>query len=414
MEKKLIINADVCDTRTAAKEVLSLYESIKINADCLIMSEASKIILAEYPVSVNADEIVMLENADETINVVCENGNCVLSGETSFRNKILLKVNGNLTIEKDADEVLDNIVKIIVNGNAEYPSTLQNLPPMQVNGNQKTYPGDAVKLKSTFLLDKTFLLRCRSQRYYAEDEVIIADETLDIECLLQKGVQFITGRGILAENLFEKAALLFDEDVELDLIPEEYYYSTEKNLTKELLSESGGKIYIDGDFMLRSEDEEKLQDIFLIVSGELYADETLAEKFPANRIKYKKLKTVKKDAIMISDRATFAMTEDMLHDNPKGIVVIGCGMVTLDAEIPGQELKENVQMINCGCVMCSKEQRSAVEMVVEDCGYIHTPDMLEKLYAANEKEEKEDSVQNESAQTQSVINIVINSEFYKL
>ena len=339
MKKNLIINADVCDTRTAAKEVLSLYESIKINADCLIMSNASKIILAEYPVSVNADEIIMMEDAEETIDVVCENGNCVLSGETSFRNKVLLTVNGNLTIEKDAEKALDNIVKIIVNGNAEYPSTIQNLPPMQVNGSRRSYLGDAVKLKSTFLLDKSFLIRCRSQKYYAEDEVIIADETLDIESLLQKGVQFITKRGILAEKLFEKAALLFDEDVELDLIPEGYYYSTERNLTKELLSESGGKIYIDGNFMLRSEDEEKLQNIFLIVCGELYTDETLAEKFPANRIKYKKLRTVKKDAIMITDRGRFALTKDMLHDNPKGIAAINCGMVTLDWEIPLQELR---------------------------------------------------------------------------
>ncbi len=414
MEKKLIINADVCDTRTATKEVLNRYESIKINADCLIMSEASKIILAEYPVSVTADEIMMMENADETVDVVCENGNCVLSGETSFRNKILLTVNGNLTIEKDADKVLDNIVKIIVNGNAEYPSTVQNLPPMVVNGNQKAYPGDAVKLESTFLLDKKFLLRCRSQKYYAEDEVIIADETLDIERLLQKGVQFITGRGLLAEKLFEKAALLFDEDVELDLIPEGYYYSTEKNLTKELLSESGGKIYIDGDFMLGSDDEEKLQDISLIVCGELYADETLEEKLSANRIKYKKLKTVKKGAIMIADRAMFTLTKDMLHDNPKGIVVINCGMTTVDSEISVQELKEKVRIINCGCVMCSKEQRSAVEMVVEDCGYIHTPDMLEKLQAAikneGENEEKEDTEQTESEQNQ----VVINCDFYKL
>ena len=413
MGKKLIINADVCDTRTATKEVLSLYEAIKINADCLIMSEASKKILAEYPVSVNADEIMMMENADETVDVICENGSCVLSGETSFRNKVLLTVNGNLTIEKDADKVLDNIVKIIVNGNAEYPSTVQNLPPMVVNGSQKAYPGNAVKLESTFLLDKKFLLRCRSQRYYAEDEVIIADETLDIESLLQKGVQFITGRGLLAEKLFEKAALLFDEDVELDLIPEGYYYSTEKNLTKELLSESGGKIYIDGNFMLGGEDEEKLQDIFLIVSGELYADETLAEKFSVGRIKYKKLWTVKKDAIMIADRAMFTLTKDMLHDNPKGIVVINCGMATVDSEIPVQELKEKVRIINCGCVMCGKEQRSAVEMVVEDCGYIHTPDMLKKLHAANENE-KEDAAQTESEQSQSVINVVINSDVYKM
>lgn len=409
-KKKLIINADVCDTRTAVKEVLSQYESIRINADCLIMSESSKKILAEYPVSINADEITMMEDTAETIDVVCENGNCVLSGETSFRNKVLLTVNGNLTIEKDADKALDNIVKIIVNGNAEYPSTIQNLPPMQINGSQKTYPGDAVKLESTFLLDKKFLLRCRSQRYYVEDEVIIADETLDIERLLQKGVQFITGRGLLAEKLFEKAALLFDEDVELDLIPEGYYYSTEKNLTKELLSESGGKIYIDGNFMLGGEDEEKLQDIFLIVSGELYADETLAEKFPVGRIKYKKLWTVKKDAIMITDRAMFTLTKDMLHDNPKGIVVINCGMATVDSEIPGQELKEKVRIINCGCVMCSKEQRSAVEMAAEDCGYIHTPDMLKKL-AANEKE---DAAQIESERSQSVINVVINSDVYKM
>lgn len=406
MEKKLIINADVCDTRTVSKEVLKQYESISINADCLIMSESSKIILAEYPVSINADEIMMMEDAAETINVVCENGNCVLSGETSFRNKVLLTVNGNLRIEKDADKALKSIVKIIVNGNAEYPSTLQNLPPMVVNGSQKTYPGDAVKLKSTFLLDKTFLLRCRNQKYYAENKVIIADETLDIESLLQKGVQFITERGILVEKLFEKAALLFDEDVELELIPEGYYYSEEKSLTKELLSESGGKIYIDGDFILGSEDVENLQDIFLIVRGRLYADEVLAEKFSANRIKYKKLMTVKKGAIMIAGRGTFALTEDMLHNNPKGIAVIGCGMVTLDAEIPSQELKEKVSIMGCGCVMCSKEQKSTVEILAEGCGYIHAYEEKNK----EDNEEKEDVMQTESEQTQSVI----NCDFYEL
>lgn len=403
MEKKeLIINADVCDTRTAIKEVLNQYESISINADCIIMSNASKIILAEYPVSVNADEIMMMEDADETIDVICENGNCVLNGETSFRNKVLLTVNGNLTIEKDSEKALANIVKIIVNGNAEYPSTLQNLPPILVNGSQKAYPGDAVKLKSTFLLDKIFLLRCRSQKYYVEKEVIITDETLDIESLLQKGVQFITKRGLLAEKLFEKAALLFDEDVELELIPEGYYYSKEKNLTKELLSKSGGKIYIDGNFTLGSEDEEKLQDIFLIVRGKLYADETLAEKFPVGRIKYEKLIIVKKGAVTIEGRGKFDLTKDMLLDNPKGITVIGCGKVTLDAEIPNQELKDKVKIMGCGHVMCSKEQKSTVEILAEGCGRI-------KAYE-EENEEKEDAAQTESDQTQAVI----NCDFYKL
>lgn len=401
-KKKLIINADVCDTRTAIKEVLNQYESISINTDCLIMSNASKIILAEYPVSINADEIMMIEDTDETIDVVCENGNCVLNGETSFRNKVLLTVNGNLTIEKDSEKALANIVKIIVNGNAEYPSTLQNLPPILVNGSQKAYPGDAVKLKSTFLLDKIFLLRCRSQKYYVEKEVIITDETLDIESLLQKGVQFITKRGLLAEKLFEKAALLFDEDVELELIPEGYYYSKEKNLTKELLSESGGKIYIDGNFTLGSEDEEKIQDIFLIVRGKLYADETLAEKFSVGRIKYEKLITVKKGAITIEGRGMFDLTKDMLLDNPKGITVIGCGKVTLDAEIPNQELKDKVKIMGCGHVMCSKEQKSTVEILAEGCGRI-------KAYE-EENEEKKDAEQPKSDPTQAVI----NCDFYKL
>ncbi|MCM1425803.1 MAG: hypothetical protein NC118_04290 [Eubacterium sp.] len=405
MKKKLIINADVCDARTAVKEVLSQYESIKINADCIIMSESSKIILAEYPVSINASEIMMMEDATETIDVVCENGNCVLSGETSFRNKVLLTVNGNLTIEKDADKALDNIVKIIVNGNVIYPSTLRNLPPMVVNGSQESYPGDAVKLKSTFLLDKTFLVRCRNQKYYAKNEVIIADETLDMESLLQKGVQFITQKGLLAEKLFETAALLFDEDVELDMIPEGYYYSKEKNLTKELLCESGGKIYIDRNFMLKSEDEEKLQDISLIVRGGLHADETLAEKLPANRIKYKKLWTFKKDAVVIADRDTLALTEDMLHDNTKGIAVIDCDMVSIDSKVPIQELKEKVQIINCSCVMCGKEQKGTVEALAEDCSYIHAQEEYEE-----ENQEKEDAAQTASEQNQ----IVITCDFYKL
>ena len=158
--------------------------------------------------------------------------------------------------------------------------------------------------------------------------------------------------------------------------------------------------------MLGGEDEEKLQDIFLIVSGELYADEALAEKFSVGRIKYKKLRTVKKDAIMIAGRGTFALTEDMLHDNPKGIAVIGCGMVTLDTEIPSQELKEKVSIMGCGCVMCSKEQKGTVEILAEGCGYIDAHE--------EEKEEKEDEAQTESEQSQSVINVVINSDVYKM
>lgn len=311
----------------------------------------------------NMPDMVMDVSKEEDVEMVVWNGSYKLDGDASFQKKTFLVVNGELELAAGAEKALDHITAILANGEVIYSAALNNLPPLHVNGMKKCYPADAVKLKDELVLDKGFILRCRHSKYYVKDSVVIADENLAVDSLLEKQVEFITGRAVLAEGIFEKAALLFGEDVELEMIPDGYFYSKDNVMTEGLRQRAGNKLYIDGDFVLENEAGIDDEDFALIVNGTLRVPENMAGIVSQGRVKYKNMQLVK--GLVIENREAVAVDMAMLRENEEGITLLHCAAVTLQQDIPAAVLKEKLQIAECGCVICSREQKLAAESIAD-------------------------------------------------
>src|SRR5699024_3853241 len=212
--------------------------------------------MAGYNVTMNTAEVTeVLKDAE----IMVQNGSYKITNGTIFSKPIVLIANGSLSIETKSQEVLDKIIFIQVNGSVSYPSDIKDkLPIIKVKGSIDSYPGDAIKLKSRLTMDKTFILRAKGEKYYVKSKVVIPDKDLDIALLKDIGVTFITRKAIIAEGLLEEALPLFDENVDIKIIPNGFAYTSSQVLNDVLVRKYGDKLYIDGDLTIEPESENAL------------------------------------------------------------------------------------------------------------------------------------------------------------
>ncbi len=367
-KKKLVANATICDARNVSENVLDQYESIAINAALMLVSEEAKELLAKHDVNINAADILEVSKDAE---VIAENGRYELNAGTLFNKEVVLVVNGSLCLQKDVSpETIERIHKIIVNGSVEYPDTLAGkMPSIKVNGSIVTYPGDAVRLKKRFILDKSFILRAKDTRYYAHDSVIITDETLDIDALLKKGASFITGKAVIAEKIFESAVSLFDEKSDIKMIPEGYVYMQGCTLTNALVSKNGGRIWIDGNLKIDNESEKALHDLeSAVIEGSIITSRKYEKIILSKDIRYSDIQFVREK--VLEDKGIIKVDMRMLNKYEGGITIIDCGIVNIDEEATPDVLEEKLEIVECGLVNCYPDQRGAVELISRDCGKI--------------------------------------------
>lgn len=366
-KKKLYVNAAMCDARNVSQSVLESYESIQINAATVLVSKESKELISKYDVSMNTAEVM---EAPKNVEVMVQNGKYEISSNTVLSNPVILVVNGSLDINTDSQEVLEKFVSILVNGSVSYSSDIKNkLPMIKVNGSTDCYPSDAVRLKSTFIMDKTFIMRARNGKYYARNKVVIPDENLDMPSLVDSGVSFITKKAVIVENLLEKALPLFDENVEIEVIPVGYSYTGSDVLSDALIRKHGTNLYVDGDLTINLESESALDKLSkLKVNGTVLIANGLVDKFNEINPEYNNIKTIK--GAIIEDKPSVTIDRRKINKYEEGITVIDCGVVYLKDDLTIDEIEEKLQFIDCGCIFCNEEQKLAVELVSEDVGYI--------------------------------------------
>lgn len=366
-KKKFNVNTAICDARNVTEAVLESYESVEINAAVILVSEESKELMSRYDVNMNAAEVMEVPKDTE---FMVQNGTYEITDSTLLSKPTFLVVNGSLDIKTSSQEVLDSFTSILVNGLVSYPSNIEDkLPPIKVNGSTESYPADAIKLKRKFIMDKTFILRSKNAKYFARNKVVIEDENLDIDSLVNKDVEFITKRAVIAEGLLEKALPLFGEEVEIDVIPSGYKYIGSQILKDVLIKKYGDRLYVDGDFSITLEGENALEKLSeLKVKGTVYILERLKDKFYDINSEYSDLKTIK--GIIMEDKPSVTLDKRKISKHQEGITVQDCGMVYLKDDISPDEIEEKLQFISCGCIFCNEEQKSAVQGVSEDVGVI--------------------------------------------
>jgi len=366
-KKKLIINSAVCDARYVSESTLEAYESIVINAASILVTRETRELMSRYNVTMNAEDVTEVP-ADAELMI--ENGKYEITGSTVIGRPAVLIVNGKLDIGKGSQEVLKKFISITVNGLISYPSDMKGqLPKLIVNGSTDCYPGDAIRLKSNFLVNRIFIIRARDTKYYVKNKVVIADGNLDISKLVEKGAAFITKQAIIAEDLLFGALKLFGEEVDIKTIPKDFSYVSDAVLSDALVQKNGNKLFVDGDFTVNNESESALDKLTSIkVNGTVLIIKKLMDKFQSLDAEYNEIRTIKEK--ILSDKVNVEIDKRMVTNQEDGITVTDCGMVHLNEDITPEEIEEKLEFTDCGCIFCYPDQRSAVELVSDDVGRI--------------------------------------------
>lgn len=371
-KKNLVVNAATCDARKVSDETLSSYENINLNAATLLTTSDSRTLLHKYNVAMNCAKVV---EVSEDADIMFHNGKYTLGAKDKGEKPAVLNINGTLTIEPGAEEAIKRFVSIIVNGKVIYPESMASyLGNMTVNGNSESYPDDAIMLKNVFVVDKTFILRSKGSKYYARNCVVLADESLDVAALVNKGVLFLTENAIVAESLLEVSIPLFEEDTEIITVPDGCAFVKDNaTLDKGLLRKNGKKIFIYGNLKIDSSAGELLEEIeYLRVKGTVTLPKSLEDLFFGKDFEYDNLKLV--IGKCIDDKVFVKVDRQMLEQNAEGVSVVGCVNVTIAGDVPPELILERLVIDDCVNVVCSPEQRSAVDQVAADVVNINISD----------------------------------------
>ncbi len=371
-EKKCFrLNCDVCDARNMREGMFDDYEDIRINADVLLVNENCRKIMDRYPIRLNVDEVIEVEGG---VDVRTQNGTMEINASQEPEKNTILCVNGMLTIEPGTEDILKKYISIIVNGTVKYPRSMAPyLSRMKVNGTASVYPDGCVLLKRNAVIDAYFPLRAKeSGRYYAERRVILVDEKVDVPMLVQKQVQFETQELLVAESMVKDAISLVGEQTTLTVVPDGcVFVNGSATLDEAFVRKYGTKLYMNGELTLNEESTPYISQIeYLYVNGNVSLLPEQKEAFLALPAEYRKLKIRK--GRMIENKLNVFVDAQMLDAAPTGICLCHCVSVTLDEQITAEQIQKYLQFVNCVEVICTEEQKGAVQLVGENVVSVET------------------------------------------
>lgn len=382
--KKLTVNTGICDMTKLREETLAAYGHITINAAAILLSPKAKELLAGAPVTMNAATIT---DVPEGLQMSVKNGMFEIAGGEAPTVPTMLTVNGKLIIRPGSQEALKGYASIQINGMVIYPRSLEGIMAgVQVNGKAMSYPDEAILIDGKLRVDELFILRAKDAAYFVTGSVAMTDETLDIQALVQKGTRFITRKAYIAQKLLADALPLFDDEARITAIPGGFaFIEGAETLDEGLVLQHGTRLFFPDDLFIEEKQEGTLKKLEgLIVTGSVTLPERLAETFLAAKPRYSTLHTYK--GTLLRDRGSLTISLAMLHQHPEGLTLVDCGSVTLEADIPAQDILDKLTLIDCGAVLCHQGQQGALEQVASGVGDITTADHDE------EEAEKEDDL----------------------
>ena len=369
--KTLTINTILCDARQVRESTLAAYDKIAINAAVLLTNQASQELLHKYPVELNAAQTLDIPGDVQVSQI---NGRKELGPGTPAPGKpTYLLVNGELDIAPGAGPALEGYVGIQVNGKILCPESLSGLlSAAEVNGKIEIYPDDCVRLKSTAVLDRTFLLRAKENiRYYAGRRVVALAGDIDFQKLAEKNVRFVTRELLVAESLAEAAVPLFGERTEITILPDGCaYVGDDAKLDGALIRRYGGKLYINGDLTVNEESAPWLEQVsYLRIHGDARVTKGMYDAFLAVGADYDKEEIVA--GKLIQDKLSLTVDRALLEEAQEGLSIADCVNVRFREDVPAELIRDRLLSVSdCVSVVCTPEQRAAVERVARDVAEI--------------------------------------------
>lgn len=375
--KNLKVEAAVLDLRHLSEETLASYEKIEMEAALALTGPDTETLLAKHGVELST-AMTQRCGADIAVNMV--NGKMTLSAARRPEGKTILIVNGKLDIAPDAADTLRAYEKIVVNGKALCPESLAGLVTEKctINGKLSVYPDDAVVLKGNVKLDKLFLLRAQNRLYWTEKRFVAVDPKLDAEALAAKGARFAAPKAIVTEQFVETLAPLFDDDVELAILPEgAVLVDDDLTLDAKALRRYGSKLYVTGDVTVAPDAAEALAQMeYLHIDGDATLPAALEEAFYAiPEAEYGEVRVLR--GKLYNGSMNAKIDAGVLALDPDGVSCIDCAVVTLDEGLTPEEIMAKLRLDSCAVVRCTAAQEAAVNAVAKDVATVRVTDAPE-------------------------------------
>lgn len=376
--KKLNVEAVVIDLRHVSEETLASYEHIQIHAALAMTSPKTEALLAKYPVELDVTSVQCYDD-DAKVNMV--NGKTELTASHKPEGKSVLIVNGKANIAADAADTLRAYGKIIVNGKVLCPAGLAGLVTEKctINGKLAVYPDEAVVLKGTVKLDRSFLLRAQARLYWTEKQFVAVDPKLDTAALAAKGVRFAAPKAILLESLAETLAPLFTEETELIVLPEgTAVVDDDFELTPKTFRRYGTKLYVMGDVNISNDAADLLEQVeYLHASGDVSLPAALEDAFYAiPDVEYQDLQLLTGHVVM--NKPLLNVKQELLELDPAGITCVNCAVVALDKALTAEDILAKLHLNCCAVVRCTAAQEAAVEAAAVNVAQIKVTDAKEE------------------------------------
>lgn len=370
MANKLKIQCATCDARKIAQENYTDYEKISIDCAVLFTSPAAKAAMSRLPVALNCASVIELE---ENVHLRTINGSGEIRSEDTVPGEpFYLQVNGRLTIGPDTQSQMAQCVGMQINGSLICPESIYaTLRGVSVNGVVSCYPDNAIVLKRNAVIDHLFVLRAKNRLYWSGKRMILVDPALDAAALRDKGVTLSAREFIIAQSKVEALIDCIDEKADILVVPDgTAVLLDDLVLDRAALRRYGKKLYVIGDVTVPEGAEEALQELeYLSIRGDARVPQQSRDAFLAAVTQITGEVRVARGTLL-SDRAVVTVTGQMLEQEPQGIEVRDCGIVTLAPEVTGEQILRRLLVEDCGVVQCSEEQKAALQMVCQGVGEI--------------------------------------------
>ena len=342
--KNKVINAATCDAREVTEESLAGFERITINAAILIVGERSRELLNKYPVTMNVANVLEIPDG-QNITIKSINGRGEL-GPDADGTGVFLMVNGKLMIADGSHDAVNSYYRIIVNGKALMPKSMEGqFANIQVNGKTEYYPDGAAILKADTQIDDLFIQRASNSLYYCSGNLFFLDHNINTDALLQKNLKFAARKIIIAESLVGKLISLFDEETEIVRVPDgAALIDDDLELKPKTIKKYGTKLCVTGDVSIMN--AEALSSLeYLFADGTVRLDKNLEEAFDEIEAVYDDLMAIDPDQGLLSDRPMLKVGQAMLKKYPHGVWVEDCAKVTLSEDLSPEDIMEKLHII---------------------------------------------------------------------
>lgn len=368
-KKKLRVNCAACDIRNLTEETLSQYEEVAINAATLFTTPAAQALLARAHVHLNcANTVAIAEDACFSTF----NGSMVIKpSQTAPAKKTYLVLNGSLEIEAGSETALEGYTGITVNGSVTCPESIAALlgGKITTNGSFHTYPDGCIRLKKSTELDRFFHLRAKQDAlYYAAKRIIALSPDIRFDALAEKNVRFSTRKLLVSEALAEAAVPLFDESIDISVLPDGCAFINDgAELDEALVKRYGAKLYVAGDLTIGAKAAEALDQVsFLRVDGDLLVARSLKDRVLGMDVAYGDLYTV--GGTVLSNWSSHDINAYLLESAEDGLSAVGCANISIGADVTPELLREKlVSVINCASVSCAaKEQMDVIGLLAHN------------------------------------------------